>query len=143
MDHRDADVSLTDHGLRWKHGKQAATGGEHACDFIDGWREVSDVFEDLIGDDHIKGRIGEGQSIVTNLSDRVAEESLFPESGHDRRAVFSFREDVRSKDLHASLTPCKDDFAEAAPEIETRQRLRLSFQPSQQESVIRCAYLDC
>jgi hypothetical protein len=89
MDHRDADVSLTDHGLRWKHGKQAATAGKHACDFVDGWREVSDVFEDLIGYDYI-GRIREGQSIVTNLSDRVAEESLVLESGHDRCAVLSF-----------------------------------------------------
>jgi hypothetical protein len=48
--------------------------GKHACDFVDGWRELSDVF----GYDYIKGRIREGQSIVTDLSDRVAEESLVP-----------------------------------------------------------------
>jgi hypothetical protein len=97
----------------------------------------------VFGYDYIKGRIREGQSIVTDLSDRVAEESFGPVIGTLSLRRPLVLKEVRSKDLHASLSPRKDDLPEAAPKIETRQRLRLTFQPLQQESVIRCAYLDC
>lgn len=139
MDHRDADVSLTDHGLRWKHGKQAATGVSTRAISLMAGENCLIVF----GYDYIKGRIREGQSIVTDLSDRVAEESFGPVIGTLSLRRPLVLKEVRSKDLHASLSPRKDDLAEAAPKIETRQRLRLTFQPLQQESVIHCAYLDC